>query len=1257
MRIKDGVLVYVEESDIVDGIFKIPDGVTEIGENAFYYGSKNLTNIKIPDGVTKIGHRAFYRSKNLTNIEIPEGVTEIGSEAFVDCSSLTNIEIPKGVTEIGENTFYECKNLTNIKIYDGVTKIGHRAFGRCIGLTNIEIPEGVTEIGSEAFVDCSSLTNIEIPVGVTKIEERTFARCNNLTNIKIPNGVTEIGNAAFGICKSLTNIEIPEGVKRIGEKAFRGCIKLVNIKIPESIVEIGRCAFNLCYELDNIKMPNNASTELCTEVYMGIIPDNSDKNFYNSKEYILAQKILFGKDYKNIQIIKNKTHFNERNYNYDEHQMDIFYSKMINSIGIDEIERMIELPNLSAERVKQYALEKDEAFQELYDTEYKITGDFGITLKLLKQLQALKDINGNKEKNSIEMRIFRGINEKLEEGYNGTITELVHKILEEGKIEVSPDIIYRLQELEQKTNNALIKENLTKVEEQIESCLSNPNEQYNMPIVQMQIIPIKAMIEDTVVKLFKANGRLELATLKEKLEEKMQSAGALYIRQNTQQIVDNVVELLKNKEILETLNHSCIDALRNTKEQIGGAWKFKLNQELKKLGYTFDSLPENFSKEEIEKLNKILGNIQVDSISVPKEGIEREKAYELLEKKNLPEIVTYQQIHDMFGPVHEPYSEQFKEFFKKHREEFLRYPQYYERFGQIHNNFEKIINSPELKNIYQKGKLTLDNIVGYMSNLQYANQRHGDEELAKLSKSVGQIVTEKEFEHVQKVFDITKKRERSTIPPILVARLKYRGRMLNPDDVLNLFAGNITTCCQKFGDVGEGSMMLGSIEENGGIFVVEELNEKGQTKNIIGQSLTIRQKGEDGAYDRLTFDNIEINNGTLEELSQEEQEQILEIYKQAGKQAIEKDKKFLRKLLRDEKITQEQYDRLVLKEVIAGTGYNDLKGLDELPEAKVIVPDEAYYKYNEMNGQQGEAWIDSAGGKAPKGSNGKPVIIAHMDDLELRQIKERKNISKTVEINPKDIPLWYGKVGEIHKFKRDEIKTEQVDLIKKIEKSTYREEQQLMNENDIKTVDEIEDEYGIHNANLRIGSNNDWYLIYGEDEDSIVISDFAVIGGINAEKHNIDSEEIKSNPKLAIAESSNEMYDLLIHAGEEEKGVICNATADTSLMNIIRMAQKGLVDVMTLDGEKVKYEDGKGLVYLENNQKVENRDWDEDGNIQMLDLKIIPNVPQLVKEKKKIEGLLRKTQEFVKMQGRKKEKGLDELRRQIRKGNNTDAGR
>ena len=34
---------------------------------------------------------------------------------------------------------------------------------------------------------------------------------------------------------------------------------------------------------------------------------------------------------------------------------------------------------------------------------------------------------------------------------------------------------------------------------------------------------------------------------------------------------------------------------------------------------------------------------------------------------------------------------------------------------------------------------------------------------------------------------------------------------------LNLFAGNITTCCQAFKDIGEGAMLLGALEKNAGI--------------------------------------------------------------------------------------------------------------------------------------------------------------------------------------------------------------------------------------------------------------------------------------------------------------------------------------------------------------------------------------------------------------------------------------------------------
>ena len=1189
MRIEAGVLIKVDENDIVNG------------------------TVEIPEGVTKIGDGAFEGCSSLTNIEMPEGLTEIGYRAFWECSSLKNVKIPKGLTEIGDNVFKYCRSLTNV-----------------------EIPDGVTRIGDEAFFGCRSLTNIEIPEGVTKIGYLAFSACGSLTNIKIPEGLKEIDVCAFENCTSLTNIELPETIVKIGDMTFCGCNNLKNIKIS-----------------DNIPI------EMREIVYNALAPNFQDPRytqFLLSDQYQLAQKILFRDEYENIQRIKSKANFKISSQDYDECQMDMFYKKMIDTIGIEEIEKIVELPSLTEEEIKKYTLEKDEAFQELYDTKFKINGDLGITLKVLKQLQQIKRANDKEEKNSIEKRIFKGINEKLEEGYNGTLTELVSNILKQQNIEISSSMLDKIQEVEKSANKKIIRESLSKVEPQIEGTLSSQ-------IVPMQIIPIKAMINDTIENIFRENGKIELDILQERLEEKLQNAGAPYITQNKQKIVDSVLELSKNKEFLETINHSCLESLKNTKEQIGGAWKYKLNQTLKQIGYTFDDLPENFSKDEIEQLNKILEeraekkiNVQTSSISVPKEGIEREKAYELLACKNLPEIVTYQQIHDMFGPVHKPYSEDFKTFFKKHRKEFLENPKYYERFGQIHNNFEQIINSPELKNIYQKGELTLDGIIGYMSSRQYGNQRPGDEELAKLSKSVGQIVTEDEFAHVQKVFDVTKKRERTTIPPISVNTTKYRGRMLEPDDVLNLFAGNITTCCQRFGDVGEGAMLLGSVEENGGIFVVEELDEDGQTKNIVGQSLTIRQKGNDGAYDRLTFDNIEINNDTLDTLSDEDQTQILEIYKRAGKQAIEKDKKFLGKLLKNKKITQEQYDRLVLKEVTAGTGYNDLKGLGELPQAQIVVPDEAYYTYNGMNGQRGEAWIDSAGGYAPNGSNGTPVVLANMDENDLKQIQERKDDAK-IEAKATDLPLWYGKVGKVQNLTGNEITEEKVELLKQIESIVYREEQQLMNYKDVQYVEDIEYEYGIDNANVKIGSNNDWYLIYGEDDNSIVISDLAVIGGVNSQKQNLNNENIKSNPKLAVAESANEMYNLLIHAGKEDKKIICNVTADTSLVNIIRMAQKGCISLKTMNGEEIEYKDGKGLVYSDNGEEVETRSWDEDGDIQMLDLEIIPNMPELIQENRKIEEFLRKTREVIKMQGREKEIGLDELRKQIRTENNENYDR
>ena len=538
----------------------------------------------------------------------------------------------------------------------------------------------------------------------------------------------------------------------------------------------------------------------------------------------------------------------------------------------------------------------------------------------------------------------------------------------------------------------------------------------------------------------------------------------------------------------------------------------------------------------------------------------------------------------------------------------------------------------------------------YIGNSRFSNVRPGNEELARLAASVANIMNENDFEFVQDVFEITKRRERSSIPPVKVNKSKFRGRMLSPDDVLNLFAGNITTCCQKFGDVGEAAMLLGAIEENAGIFVVEEIDENGNVINIIGQSLTIRQKGKDGNNDRLTFDNIEIDDNVLKRLSADDHKEILRIYQEAGKQAIEKDKEFLGKQLRQGKITQQQYDSLVLKEVVAGTGYNNLKGLLDLENAEVIPPDEAWYKYKTMKRYEIYPWIDSAGGNVPKGSPGIPKKIAQMDEAERKEIDER-NKDGYQETKLSDVELWYGKVGEVKSFDRDQITKDALEKIKKIENIVYRDEQQIMNKNDVTNADDVENVYSISNAKFKLGSNEDWYLVYSENAKRIQISDLAVVGGTNSRRNG----EIKnSNSRLAIAESSNELYGLLINAAENNKDIYCNATADTSLVNIKRLMQKGLIKLQSDDGRNIilQGEDKKvkKLAY-EDGTDVELRAWDPDSDseIKMLDLKIIPDLEKMKVAKLESEEFLKKVQTLVTMKGKEKEEGLDELRDAIRK--------
>ena len=93
--------------DLNNDLFEIKDGVL------LRYNGKE-EHVQIPEGVTQIGEKAFYECSDLASITIPGSVTQIGDYAFTNCHFQTSITIPDSVTQIGEYAFCCCKSLRQL---------------------------------------------------------------------------------------------------------------------------------------------------------------------------------------------------------------------------------------------------------------------------------------------------------------------------------------------------------------------------------------------------------------------------------------------------------------------------------------------------------------------------------------------------------------------------------------------------------------------------------------------------------------------------------------------------------------------------------------------------------------------------------------------------------------------------------------------------------------------------------------------------------------------------------------------------------------------------------------------------------------------------------------------------------------------------------------------------------------------------------------------------------------------------------------
>lgn len=276
----------------------LPDGVTSIGEKAFW--SRNVNSINLPDSLEYIGYGAFAgnnacafrissnhpyfavidnslynkQKKELLHFDfgtnIPEGIVSIGDYAGyyipfkpnerceIDCPKL-----PTTLQSIGDYAFSGLRIGSGFSIPSTVDSVGIGAFENCdifysktLGGSSILIPadSALREISDYSFKN--TVVTIESIEGKTFMDNLTYigveafcdARIYCSGTFVIPASCTTISEGAFEMVdldgKIPPTLVISEGVKRIEDRAFKELSgRSADLVLPSTLEYIGAEAF------------------------------------------------------------------------------------------------------------------------------------------------------------------------------------------------------------------------------------------------------------------------------------------------------------------------------------------------------------------------------------------------------------------------------------------------------------------------------------------------------------------------------------------------------------------------------------------------------------------------------------------------------------------------------------------------------------------------------------------------------------------------------------------------------------------------------------------------------------------------------------------------------------------------------------------------------------------------------------------------------------------------------------------------------
>lgn len=186
--------------------------------------------VTIPDGITHIGEKAFYNNLEIEEIIFPQSVVEIGDMAFFHCVKLRKIALPKNIQKIGTNAFWGIR-IEELLIPSSMTLLCDMAFACCNHLKEITIKSSSILMGTKVFYRCINLRNIEFPPGFIKMYNGILRGCTELDHITLPDGIETICSGSISYIMRLSQISIPASVTSIETGAFSNSFFLSDIHV------------------------------------------------------------------------------------------------------------------------------------------------------------------------------------------------------------------------------------------------------------------------------------------------------------------------------------------------------------------------------------------------------------------------------------------------------------------------------------------------------------------------------------------------------------------------------------------------------------------------------------------------------------------------------------------------------------------------------------------------------------------------------------------------------------------------------------------------------------------------------------------------------------------------------------------------------------------------------------------------------------------------------------------------------------------